>query len=459
MLKFALKNMLVRRARLALVTLSIVLSASVALLSFNISQQVNEGIISTAGYYDLIIGPAGSSTQLAMNTMFFTDEPLGTISYEFVEELRKSGLTNAVVPFTMGDSYNGARIVGTTPEYLDGKRLQQGTMFSEPFEAVVGHSVAERYGLSVGSSMITSHGLTGTGHDHASSPLTVTGILAQTGTAYDNVVFTSCQTVWAVHDHGSEDAHDEEAHGEKAGSAHVDEESGSDEQLGESNEPADANALMSHSPAHDMTSHTGSTASDSSAKQEADESETPDEAEAEHIHGEVCAILIKSKSFNDYYRLMEIYDSNASLLCINPSTVLREVLEQVDLSTQIVYVLCAIILIMNIVVISVITLLNMYDAQKEIALMRLIGISMKKIAQLYLIQNGLIGLVSTILALLISHACLGLMGSFVASMGIVLSVTIIYPLEWAIMALVFVLSILPTMARILSMSRKDSLSA
>ena len=55
------------------------------------------------------------------------------------------------------------------------------------------------------------------------------------------------------------------------------------------------------------------------------------------------------KSFNDYYKLMEVYGANASLLCINPSTVLREVLEQVDLSTQIVYILCAIILLMNIV--------------------------------------------------------------------------------------------------------------
>ena len=109
------------------------------------------------------------------------------------------------------------------------------------------------------------------------------------------------------------------------------------------------------------------------------------------------------KSFNDYYKLMEVYGANASLLCINPSTVLREVLEQVDLSTQIVYILCAIILLMNIVVISVITLLNMYDAQKEIALMRLIGISMRKIGQLYLIQNGIIGLVSTILALILSQ--------------------------------------------------------
>lgn len=394
MFKFAFKNMLVHRARMLLVTLSIVLSASVALLAFNISQQVNDGIVSTAGYYDLIIGPAGSATQLAMNTMFFTDEPLGTISYEYVEELQQSGLTNAVVPFTMGDSYNGAAIVGTSPDYLEGKRLKTGDMFDEAFEAVIGSAVAERYNLKVGDSLITSHGLTGTGHAHEANPLTVTGILAKTNTAYDNVIFTACETVWAVHDHGEEDA---------------------------------------------------------------DEAEHSEEEHA-HEHGEVCAILVKSKSFNDYYKLTSIYGENASLLCINPSSVLREVLEQVDLSTQIVYILCAIILLMNLVVISVITLLNMYDAQKEIALMRLIGISMRRVGQLYMIQNGIVGLISVALALLTSHLCLGLMGSFVASMGIVLNATAIYPLEWAIMALVFVLSVLPTMIRILSMARKDSLS-
>lgn len=436
MFKFALKNMLIRRGRMVLVTLSIVLSASVALLSFNISQQVSEGIISTAGYYDLIIGPAGSSTQLAMNTMFFTDEPLGTIPYEYVEELEQSGLTNAVVPFTMGDSYNGAKIVGTTPAYLDGKKLASGEMFDETFEAVVGSAVAERYGLKLGDSMVTSHGLTGSGQDHASSPLKVTGILAKTGTAYDNVVFTSCETVWAVHDHGDED-HDEDEQVDEAEPT-----SAEDETVSES---AGEDSLMSHASAHGSADDTH----DEEAEQE----------EHHHNEGEVCAILVKSKSFNDYYKLTELYGSDATLLCINPSTVLREVLEQVDLSTQIVYILCGVILLMNIVVISVITLLNMYDAQKEIALMRLIGISVRRIAQLYLIQNGLIGLLSTLLALLTSHACLGLMGSFVSSMGIVLSMTHVYPLEWAIMALVFVLSVLPTMARILSMSRKDSLSA
>ena len=430
MIKFALKNMLVHRGRMALVTLSIVLSACVALLAFNISQQVSQGIISTAAYYDIIMGPAGSSTQLAMNTMFFTDEPLGTISYDYVEELQASGLTNAVVPFTMGDSYNGAKIVGTTADLLEGKDLREGGMFDAPFEAVVGSSVAERCGLKIGDSMVTSHGLTGTGHDHAASPLIVTGILAKTDTAYDNVIFTHYETVWAVH--GLEEEEEPEASvSEKA----------------EETAEADASAALS-APSHASVAQ----------NQSKDEAVQTGEDHVDAESGQVCAILIKSKSFNDYYKLMSYYGENASLLCINPSTVLREVLQQVDLSTQIVYILCAIILLMNIVVVSVITLLNMYDAQKEIALMRLIGIGVRRIAQLYLIQNGLVGLISSLLALLLSHLCLGWMGDFVASRGIVLRTTVIFPMEWAILALVFVLSVLPTMVRILFMSRRDSIA-
>lgn len=389
MLKFALKNMAVHRARVLLVALSIVLSACVALLSFNIAQQVNEGIVNTAAYYDLIIGPAGSATQLAMNTLFFTDEPLGTLDYAYVEEIESSGLANAVVPFTMGDSFGSAKIVGTTADFLAGKSLASGTMFTATYEAVVGSAVAQQYGLNVGDEIVTSHGLTGTGSTHEAAPLTVTGILQATGTAYDNVVFTHYETVWAVHSQGHTDEDEEEP----------------------------------------------------------------------HVEGEICAILVKSKSFNDYYRLLDAYSGDASLLCINPSTVLREVLEQVDTSSKIVYALCAVVLLMNIVVISVITLLNMYDAQKEIALMRLIGISMRRIAQLYLIQNGLIGLAGSLLALLCKHLLLGLMGNLVASMGIVLNVWRTYPQECAIAGAVFVLSVLPTMARIFAMARKDGLTA
>lgn len=391
MFKFAFKNMAIKKAKIALVVISIVISACVGLLAYNVAQQVDSGFKTTAGYYDMIIGPSGSSTQLAMNTMFFTEKPLGTISYEYVEKLQKDMRVNKVVPFTMGDSYNAAKIVGTTPDFLEGKSIDEGEMFAEKFQCVVGSAVAEKYSLSIGSELITSHGLTGEGHAHESTPLKVVGILRETKTAYDNVIFTPIETVWATHNH-SEENHDE----------------------------------------HEEKNH-------------------------EH-HGDVCAILVKSKSFNAYSQLSAEYGENSKLLVINPSEVLREVLENVDMSTTIVYILCIIILVMNIFIISVITLLNMYDSKKEIALMRLIGIGMNKINLVYIIQNGIIGLISTVLAFAASRLCLVLMGSYVASMGIVLDTAKIYPVELMIMAVVFVISVLPTVICTVNMSKKDGVS-
>lgn len=391
MFKFAFKNMAIKKAKIILVVISIVISACVGLLAYNVAQQVDSGFKTTAGYYDIIIGPSGSSTQLAMNTMFFTEKPLGTISYDYVEKLEKDMRVNKVVPFTMGDSYNAAKIVGTTADFLDGKDIKDGTMFTEKFQCVIGAAVAEKYSLTVGSQLITSHGLTGEGHAHESNPLAVVGILKETKTAYDNVIFTPIETVWATHNH-SEENHDE----------------------------------------HEEKNH-------------------------EH-HGDVCAILVKSKSFNAYSQLSAEYGENSKLLVINPSEVLREVLENVDMSTTIVYILCIIILIMNIFIISVITLLNMYDSKKEIALMRLMGIGMNKINLVYIIQNGIIGLISTILAFAASRLCLVLMGGYVSSMGIVLDTAKIYPVELMIMAVVFVISVLPTVICTVNMSKKDGIS-
>ena len=393
MLKFALKNMAIKKAKIFLIVLSIVISASVAILAYNISEQVDEGFKTTASYYDTIIGPSGSSTQLAMNTMFFTEKPLGTISYEYVEELQKDIRVNTVIPFTMGDSYNGAKIVGTSSEYLKDKTLSDGKMFEGKFEAVVGSEVAKKYNLSIGDELITSHGLAEGGHEHESSPLVVVGILDKTKTSYDNVIFTMVETVWATH--GSEH---EECEGEECTEEH------------------------------------------------------------EHEHGEICAILIRCKNLNAVSAIRSEYGKIGELLVINPSEVLREVLENVDMTTDIVYILCVIILIMNIFIISVITLLSMYDSKKEIALMRLIGISMGKVNMLYIIQNAIIGLISTVLALGCSRLCLALMGGYVASMGIVLDVTRIYSFEWLIMFVVFAISVLPTIICTLRMSKQDGLS-
>ena len=424
MFKFALKNMLIKRVKILLIVFSIVLSASVGILAYNISAQVENGIMDTTAYYDTIIGPSGSDTDLAMTTMFFTGSVTDTISYEYYEQLKSDMRVNVAVPFAMGDSYNGAKIIGTTPDFLSSKDIDKGEMFSETYQAVVGYEVAKYNGLSIGDELITSHGISGTGHKHTANPLVVVGILEKTNTAYDNVVFTPVETIWATHDHGSE-------------------ESGEHEEL-------DA-GVSSHTESDVQTN-------DHSVEHEHAEEENHGGEEHEHEHGDICAVLIKCKRASDVSAVQGLFKNNSELIVITPAEVMREVLSNVDTSVYIVYVLCVIILIMNICIISVITLLNMYDSRKEIALMRLIGIGMNKINLLYIIQNGIIGLISTLLAFVTSRICLIAVRSYVSSMGIVLDVARVFPIELIIMAVIFVISVLPTIICTVNMSKKDGVA-
>ncbi|MBQ8431686.1 MAG: ABC transporter permease [Clostridia bacterium] len=403
MFRFAIKNMLIKKIQIILIILSIVLSAGVGVLAYNVGEQVSDGISGTAGYYSAIIGPSGSATQLAMNTMYFTDEPLGTIPYTLVTELMQDTRVNEVIPFAMADSYNGSSVVGTTTGFLSSKTVGEGRLFDDhgEFEVVVGWSVAQMNELKVGDQLYTSHAA----GDVHTQPLTVVGILEQSHTVYDNVVFTQLQTIWQVHDHGEEEHTEEEHEGEEE---------------------------------HDHSTH-----------------------------GMICAVLVKTKNPGYAMTLVNDYDGKVfstadgesySLQAIEPMATVRGVLEDTDNTKYIVFILCAIILLMNIIIISIITLLNMYHSAKEISLMRLIGISMKKINLLYLIQNSLIGLVSTVLAFGVSRVCLLFMGDYVASMGVVLNLATVYPMEWILLVAVFLISVLPTVVCTVLMSGRDGLA-
>lgn len=390
--------MAIKKVQIFMVVLSIIISAGIGVLAFNVASQVDDGITENAGYYSVIIGPSGSKTQLAMNTMYFSDSPLGTIPYSVAISLMQDGTrVSSVIPFAMADSYNGYNVVGTTSAFLNSKTTAQGEMFSdsETMQVVVGSNVAKYNGLEVGDVIYTSHSASRSIHAHG---ITVVGILEESHSPYDNTVFTQIRTLWQMHEHDE----GEEEHSEE-----------------------------------------------------------------EHMSGMVCAVLVNTKNPAYAMQIVNEYDGKTitsddgdtfTLQAIEPMDIVRDILSDADNTKYIVFILCAIILIMNILVISIITLLNMYNSAKEISLMRLIGISMKKITLLYIIQNGIIGLISTALAFAVSRGCLLLMNDYVASMGVVLNTAKVYPLEIGILLGVFLISVLPTIIWTFFMSRKDSIS-
>lgn len=402
MLKFAFKNMAIKKVQIILIVLSIVISAGIAVLAFNVASQVDEGITNNAGYYSVIMGPAGSNTQLAMNSMYFTDEPIGTIPYSIVTTLQKDSRITKVIPFAMADNYNGYSVVGTSSAFLAEKELAQGSMFDDSgaMQAVIGSNIARYNNLKVGDVLYTSHSASGA--DVHTQGITVAGILKVSHSSYDNVVFTQLKTLWDMHDHGTDEEH-----------------------------------------------------------------AAAEEEEHHHHHGTVCAVLMNTKNPGYAMQLVEEYDGkiitaedgdSVTLQAIEPMAVIRNVLNDADDTKYIVFVLCAVILVMNIMIISIITLLNMYHSAKEISLMRLIGISMKKINLLYIIQNSIMGLFSVILAFGVSRLCMLLMNDYVESMGVVLNMGKTYPVEFVILLAVFLISVLPTVIWTFAMSRKDSIA-
>ena len=416
MLKFALKNMLIKKVQIILIVLSIVISAGVGVLAYNVANQVSDGITSNAQYYSAIIGPSGSATQLAMNTMYFTDDVLGTIPYSIVEDLQADTRVATVIPYSMADNYKGYAFIGTTTDYLEGKTLASGDLFNDDalYEVVVGAEVARAAKLKIGDIIHSQHSqIEGDEHEQG---YTVVGILNESHSMFDNVIFTQFKTIWAVHEEGHHHEEDEE-----------------------------------HDEDHDH--------------------EEEEEGEEHHDHAEmngmVCAILVKATNPSTAMQIVSDYDGKIvydedgdsfTLQAIEPMSTVRGVLKDTDSTKYIVYILCGIILAMNIMVISIITLLNMYNSAKEISLMRLIGIGMGKINLLYIIENSIIGFISTALAFGVSRLCLTFVQDYVKSMGVVLNMAKIYPFEWLILLGIFLISVIPTVICTMVMSKKDSIS-
>jgi len=389
MIKFALKNLWTRRSKAFLSAISIVMATTIGLLAFNISSQVEDGIVQTVTYYDTLVGPTGSETQLALNTLFFTGAPIGTISYENYESLKNDIRVNDAIPFAMGDSYKGAKIVGTEARYLEKYKLNSGRLFNNSFEAVVGYNIAKENKLNIGNTFFTSHGISevgGTGHQHAEA-YTVSGILKKTNTAYDNVIFVNISDVWNVHNHAEEE-HKEE----------------------------------------------------------------------EHIHGDITSILLKTKSPSMQANISAELNKISGLQAINPATVVRDIMENIDLSKQIVYVLCFVIGVMSFMIIYIIALLNMHDTKKDVKLMRLLGISKAKINSILIIQNLIITIISVFVSFILCRVLLLAVNHFTSSMGIVVNYLKIYNYEFLIIFAIIILSLVPSFIANIKSFRQDPIN-
>ena len=190
-------------------------TASIVLLLLA-GSQLSETMSRDARGIDLVLGSTGSPVQLVLSAVYHADVPPGNIRLEEAERWADDPRIETAIPLSLGDSYRGYRIVGTTTEYAElyGAGLATGRFWDVALEAVAGSAVAQSAGLGPGSSFAGAHGLEEGGPGHESHPYRIVGVLEPTGTVVDRLILTSLESVWDLHAQKASHLHEAEADGD-----------------------------------------------------------------------------------------------------------------------------------------------------------------------------------------------------------------------------------------------------
>ena len=215
------KNIKQRSLSSLLTMFSIMLGVSLVIAIIILRQESEEAFNQTATGYELIVGPKGSSLQLTLNTVYQIGVPIQNMPLDVYDLLKNDKRVKLAIPYVLGDNYKDFRLIGTVPEiftefeYKKGIRysIDQGKIFENDFEAVIGSETSQRTGLKTGDTFTGSHGVDSYegAEAHDEFNFKVTGILEKTFTPADRVIFVKMNSVWKIHDHNENNEKDSAA--------------------------------------------------------------------------------------------------------------------------------------------------------------------------------------------------------------------------------------------------------
>jgi putative ABC transport system permease protein len=125
------------------------------------------------------------------------------------EHFRRSPAVAWTIPYSLGDSHRGFRVVATNGDFYRHYRFRGERRLSfaagEPpagaLDAALGADVARALGYSKGTRIVLAHGVSATGlMKHDDRPFRVTGVLERTGTPVDRSIYITLDGMDALHD-------------------------------------------------------------------------------------------------------------------------------------------------------------------------------------------------------------------------------------------------------------------
>ena len=193
---------------------TIVLVACITLISFlPLSLQLllaesERQLMSRAVTTPLVIGAKGSSLDLVMNTLYFSDELPEPVNMGAAERVDQSDLA-LPIPVYVRFKTREHPIVGTTLDYFDfrGLKVAEGRQMAVLGECVLGATVADSLDLTAGGSLVSSPESLFDLAGIYPLKMKVAGVLQKSHTSDDLAVFVDLKTAWVIQGlgHGHQD--------------------------------------------------------------------------------------------------------------------------------------------------------------------------------------------------------------------------------------------------------------
>ncbi|WP_423736825.1 ABC transporter permease [Chitinophaga caseinilytica] len=405
--RIAIRNLLHKPLYTALCWLLLSCSTTVLLVLWALNRQARQQLEQQIDGIDLVLGAKGSPLQLILSSVYHLDNPTGNISLTEADRFMHHPLVESAVPISLGDSYHGFRIIGTTQAYLDKYNVKpaQGKVFGKSMEVVAGAEAARKAGLKVGSRFAGTHGLGKTGHVHEGDEYLVSGILPATGLAVDQLLLTPLESVWDIHaphhdadahDHAEGD-HDHDADPMKPGDADAHDHA-------EGNHDHDAHATnpgASENHDHENDAH------ESAAKNHADAGsqenammQTPDPRK------QVTAVLIKFRSPMGQLQFPRMINEYTNMQAAVPAIEINRLQSLLGTGAKVLRALGWLLAGLAACSIFVTLVQGTHERRYELALIRTMGGSRGKLLALVFAEAFLLGLAGVVTGIALSRVAL-----------------------------------------------------
>lgn len=203
-----MKSLLNRKTTAVLTVFSIAICVMLLLGVEKVRLEAKASFANTISGTDLIVGARSGAIQLLLYSVFRIGNATNNVSWQSYSEIAARPEVAWTIPFSLGDSHRGFRVLGTNEDYFSHYRygakrqltFSEGLPFKDLFDVVLGADVARSLAYKLGDSIIVSHGLGREGFSkHQDKPFRVVGILTKTGTPVDRTVHVSLEAIEAIH--------------------------------------------------------------------------------------------------------------------------------------------------------------------------------------------------------------------------------------------------------------------